>query len=194
VGPYEIEYLRPTGDIDLGSAGGLEKIDLGADVRLRRAGASDMLLHTERSFFPSSDPALGAVSRYFEGEATSEVGLRAGFRRDVWTVVAPDVRSLRPVIERGDRVFAEATSLPEEMRAAALGEGLRRLVALYREDAPPATFRVLVSPLVSWIWLGALIVVLGGLLALWPAPRGARRRVSAVRTPAVEPSTELERA
>ena len=179
VGPYEFEYLRPTGDVDFSSAGRLEKIDLGADVRLRRPGATDMVLHTERSFFPSADPRLGAVSRYFEGEATSEVGLRAGFRRDVWTVVAPDVRSLRPVIEGGDRVFAEASSLPEEMRAAALGEGLRRIAALYRAEAPPATFRVLVSPLVSWIWLGAGIVVLGGLLALWPAPAAARRRVTA---------------
>ena len=49
----------------------------------------------------------------------------------------------------------------------------------WRPYPPPATFRVLISPLVTWIWLGALIVFAGGLIALWPAPRTAQRMVSA---------------
>jgi cytochrome c biogenesis factor len=36
-----------------------------------------------------------------------------------------------------------------------------------------------VSPMVTWIWLGALVVVCGGLIALWPSPRTVSRRVSA---------------
>jgi cytochrome c biogenesis factor len=32
---------------------------------------------------------------------------------------------------------------------------------------------------VSWIWIGALIVFCGGLIALWPAPRRAPRPVAA---------------
>ena len=35
------------------------------------------------------------------------------------------------------------------------------------------------SPLVTWIWLGALIVFAGGLITLWPLPVGLRRRVRA---------------
>ena len=134
------------------------------------------MLRPQRSFFPSADPSLGAVSRYFEGEATSEVGLRSGLRRDLWTVVAPDTTDLREVAARGDAVFRQARQLPEAERAAALGEGLRRLAARYRGETDPASFRVLVSPLVTWIWIGAVIVFGGGLLALWPAPAGARRR------------------
>jgi len=84
VGDYEVEYLRPTGNLDVTSGGSLEKINLGADLRVRRNGGEPKRVHTERSYFPSSDPSLGAVSRYFEGEATSEVGLQAGFRRDFW--------------------------------------------------------------------------------------------------------------
>ena len=53
------------------------------------------------------------------------------------------------------------------------------MVARYREETAPANFRVLVSPLVTWIWLGALIVFAGGLISLWPAPSGARRRATA---------------
>ena len=33
--------------------------------------------------------------------------------------------------------------------------------------------------MVTWIWLGALIVLGGALIALWPAPRSAQRMVSA---------------
>jgi cytochrome c-type biogenesis protein CcmF len=38
---------------------------------------------------------------------------------------------------------------------------------------------MLVSPLVNWIWFGAVIVALGGLIAIWPSPRTVGRRVSA---------------
>ena len=38
---------------------------------------------------------------------------------------------------------------------------------------PMATFRVLVNPLVAWIWTGGIIVALGTLVAIWPtAPQG----------------------
>ena len=31
----------------------------------------------------------------------------------------------------------------------------------------------------TWIWIGALIVFGGGLIALWPSPRTARRPITA---------------
>ncbi len=36
------------------------------------------------------------------------------------------------------------------------------------EDNGSAAFKVLVNPLVSWIWLGGGIMLLGGLIAFWP--------------------------
>ncbi len=94
-------------------------------------------------------------------------------------MVDPDTAALRPTIRRGDAVFEQARSLPGRERAAALGETLRRLVARYPEDLPPARFRVLVSPLVGWVWVGALIVFAGGLITLWPSAAGERRAVTA---------------
>ena len=38
---------------------------------------------------------------------------------------------------------------------------------------PVATFRVLVNPLVPWIWMGGFIMAVGTLIALWPAAQGA---------------------
>ena len=34
----------------------------------------------------------------------------------------------------------------------------------------PADFRLIVSPLATWIWIGAIITFCGGLIAPWPAP------------------------
>ena len=39
---------------------------------------------------------------------------------------------------------------------------------------PMATFRVLVNPLVPWIWLGGLIMAIGTLVAMWPAAETTR--------------------
>ena len=105
MGGYDITYAKPTGDLVAASNGRLEKIDLGADMRVSRDGETIGTLRTERSFFPSADPTLGPVSRFFEGEATSEVGLNAGLRRDVWSAISPNVRDLEKQIAEGDRVF-----------------------------------------------------------------------------------------
>ena len=53
------------------------------------------LLPTRNYFRPNGEPS-GPISSYFAGEATSEVGLRAGLRRDVWASIAPDTRRLAP--------------------------------------------------------------------------------------------------
>jgi hypothetical protein len=58
-----------------------------------------------------------------------------------------------------------------------------RLARSYLTDGAPAAFRVIVDPLVTWIWIGGLIALSGALIAVWPA-RPARRRPAA--------DTELE--
>jgi cytochrome c-type biogenesis protein CcmF len=179
VGDYDITYVRPTSDLKAANNGRLEKIDLGAVMRVTRGGKPVGTLRTERSFFPSDDPTLGPVSRFFEGEATSEVGLRAGLRRDVWSAISPSVRDLTKQVAEGDRVFNGAKALPAAQREVALAEALTGLTRSYAVHPPAATFRLIVSPLVSWIWIGALIVFAGGLIAIWPTPRRAPRPVAA---------------
>src|SRR5215213_3013011 len=108
VGGYELTYVRPTGALEAASNGRLEKIDLGAVMRVSRDGKTVGTLRTEKSFFPTEDASLGPISRFFEGEATSEVGLRAGLRRDVWSAISPNVRDLQRRIAQGDKVFTAA--------------------------------------------------------------------------------------
>jgi cytochrome c-type biogenesis protein CcmF len=193
VGGYELTYVKPTRAVVKASNGRLERIDFGADLRVRRGERDLGVLHTHRSYFPTMDPTLGPVSRYFEGEATSEVGLRAGLRRDLWTAITPDLASVRPLIDRGDKVFGDAgDDLSPQQRSALLGAALRGLADRYAAAPPPATFRMLASPLVTWIWLGALIVFAGGLICLWPAPPGATRPALAAYKARV--ARELQRA
>jgi cytochrome c-type biogenesis protein CcmF len=192
IGGYELTYARPTAELEAAANGRLEKINLGAELRVVRDGRPEGILRTERSFFPSSDSSLGPVSRFFEGEATSEVGLRAGMRRDLWSAVAPNVRDLSVQIREGDRVFTAARAMPREQRDRALAQALEGLTRSYAANPPPATFRLIVSPLVSWIWLGALIVFAGGLVALWPPARRAPRPVAAAYAARV--ARELGRA
>jgi cytochrome c-type biogenesis protein CcmF len=166
-GPYELTYAKATGGLVAASNGRLERIDLGAQVAVRRDGRDEGAIVTYKSYFPTMDPTLGVISRFFEGESTSEVGLRAGWRRDLWVAVAPDVGRLRERIEEGDRVFG-AADLPRAERDVFLAQALRGLATSYRDGGPAATFRIIVSPMVSWIWLGAIVVFAGGLIALWP--------------------------
>jgi hypothetical protein len=65
---------------------------------------------------------------------------------------------------------------------------LRALAERYRLQPLPASFRVIVAPLTSWVWAGGLIALLGGAVALWPGGALAavalrRRRSRARRVP-----------
>jgi cytochrome c-type biogenesis protein CcmF len=51
---------------------------------------------------------------------------------------------------------------------------------------PAATFRVLVNPLVPWIWLGGFIMAMGTLIALWPGADTGRTAPPRVQTQPVQ--------
>jgi cytochrome c-type biogenesis protein CcmF len=165
VGGYDVRYVRP--DVDVRN----ERIAFGATLDVSRDGRNVALLHPSRNYYPSQDPAQGAVGRFFEGESTSEVGLRAGAAKDIWTAFQPDLRRLDRPIADANRKFADSAPQLQGLAIAAIAQS-------YLNDPPPATFRVIVNPLVSWLWFGALIALAGALLGLWPSPAGARRRVT----------------
>ncbi|MEA2391214.1 MAG: cytochrome c-type biosis protein CcmF [Solirubrobacteraceae bacterium] len=186
VNGYDIRYVKPT------ASSSAEKITLGAVLDVSKRGRHVASLSTTRGFYPSTDPADGILGRYFGGEATSEVGLRAGLLKDIWTDIHPDIAPLKPIIDEGNRRFGRlmrdlAASNPTAAEQRQAASQVFALVAIARDGIArrfvsrpwPATFRLIVSPIVTWIWLGALIIVAGGLIALWPAPELARRRLRA---------------
>ncbi len=71
------------------------------------------------------------------------------------------------------------TSLtPAQVRNPAVFDGIRieraRAIAglanRYVSHPWAVDFLLIVSPLVTWIWLGAIVIAIGGLIALWPVP------------------------
>ncbi len=183
VGDYTISYREPTAEILGDDAGTGAPITFGAVLDVRK-GDEAFTMRPLRNYYRSNDPSLGPVRGFFEGEPNSEVDVRWGLRRDLWVSVQPDLTSFEEPIAEADRRFADASGDVQAVAIAALAER-------YRTAPPPATFRVLVSPLVSWIWLGGGVVILGALTALWPSA-GARRRVTS--TYAARLGRELSRA
>ncbi|MGI8903598.1 MAG: heme lyase CcmF/NrfE family subunit [Solirubrobacteraceae bacterium] len=186
---YKMRYVRP---VESASA---EKISFGAVLDVSKGGRHVSTLTTTHGLYPSQDPSLGPISRFFNGQGDSQVGLRAGLTRDIWAVVDdPDTQALQSRIAQGDRVFtaytvkarARLSKLPPSQAQAALAPlwqardlAVRGLAARYVSHPWPVAFNLIVSPLVTWIWFGALIIAGGGLIALWPFPALARRRARA---------------
>lgn len=54
-----------------------------------------------------------------------------------------------------------------------------------------ASFAITINPLVWWVWFGGVLLVVGGLITLWPGGPGMAPQVTRVRTPeAREPAPE----
>jgi cytochrome c-type biogenesis protein CcmF len=184
VGDYTLTYRKPTAEIANDPARTGAPITLGAVVDVRK-GDERFVLRPSRNYYPTQDPARGAIGRFFEGEATSEVDVRWGLRRDLWTAIQPDLRSLERPIREANAKFAEADGDVQALVIAALAER-------YRRDPPPAAFRAIVSPMIAWIWIGGGIVLLGALTALWPSPEARLRRITSLY--AARLGRELSRA
>jgi cytochrome c-type biogenesis protein CcmF len=180
VGGYDYRYAKPTGVVET-REGRLERITLGARLEVSKDGKLVQTLNPSRGYYPSSAP-FAPVSGMFAGESTSEVRMLAGLRRDVWTAVQPELTSIRPRMRLYDRALRRAAAsgkLSSDAEALAFGKLLQDVVDRYAAGRPYATFRLIVSPLVAWIWIGGIIVFCGGLVAIWPAPDAARRRATA---------------
>ena len=169
---YDVKYVRATGKVADDPDGTGALMTLGAVLDVSKKGKHVATLEPARNYYPSLDLSQGGVGRLVGGEATSEVGLKAGALRDVWAAVQPDFSKLQPIIDQGNKVVPP---MRPDLGLVALGAIAQR----YAERPPPADFRLIVSPLVMWIWIGGLIAGAGGLLALWPAPDLARRRATA---------------
>ncbi|MGI8507334.1 MAG: heme lyase CcmF/NrfE family subunit [Solirubrobacteraceae bacterium] len=181
---YRIRYVRPT------ASASAQKISFGAILAVFSGAHRVATLHTSFGLFPSQDPTLGPVGRFFNGSQETRVGLQAGLTHDIWTAVNPNVDALQPYITEGDaklgKALDDALRLPPAQQPKALSElytlrdlAIRGLTQRFVTHPWRVTFLLIVSPLVTWLWLGAIVAALGGLIALWPLPPPSRRRASA---------------
>jgi cytochrome c-type biogenesis protein CcmF len=202
VGGRTFTYVKPF------VASNPEKFTFGAIARVED-GSTVTTLRPSRDYFRPTGSQSGPLSGFFDGEATSEVGLEAGPLEDLWTAMQPDVSGVKDQIRKADEAFGAcirgAPGAPRTCRvlgqlmlaardnpalqAQALAQieevqnlTAERIVESYLADDAPVTFRVIVDPLVTWMWIGGLVALAGAIIALWPS-RG-RRRGALVRTEA----------
>ena len=193
---YRFAYKHPT------ATATSEKVQFGAALIVSKNGKRVTALNTERGFYPSTNMNDGIVGRFFDSSnADSTVGLDAGPLRDIWTVVnsRPSAAMISD-INQADRLFAKdlnpRTGNPVGMSRntffALRDRAVVDIVNQYVTHPFRVEFLFIVSPLVTWLWAGAIIMALGGLIALWPAPLALRRRSPAVqRAPQPLPAREL---
>jgi cytochrome c-type biogenesis protein CcmF len=172
VGDYTVTYREPTTGVLEDRSGTGAPITFGAVLDVRK-GDKRFVLRPSRNFYESREAGAGPIARFFEGEATSEVDVRWGLRRDFWAAVRPDVAALERVTRALDRRIERPTAEQQLRAVSALSE-------IYRREPPAAAFRFIVSPLVAWIWIGGAIALLGALVAAWPSPEARLRRVSSL--------------
>ncbi len=181
---YAIRYVKPVAEASAA------RVSFGAVLDVSKGGKHVTTLTTIRRFYPATnDPTSGPISIAFNGASDSQVGLNAGLTRDIWTVINPNLQPLQAEINRGDQVFTKLMSslTPAEARQPANVQfislerqrAISGLASRFVSHPWPVEFLMIVSPLVTWIWLGAIIIATGGLIALWPIPVLARLRRTA---------------
>jgi cytochrome c-type biogenesis protein CcmF len=175
VGAYTVHYVRPTATVtpagDAAHTGAT--LSLGAVLTVSKHGRHVATLYPSEGYYASDEPSLGSVGSLIGGQPVSHVAMNAGVTRDVWSAVAPNIETpqLKRIVEIGNRTIPFVH--PEDALIA-----VAYLARSYLQHPPPAQFRLIVSPLVMWIWIGGLIVFGGALIAIWPAPSVVRRRVA----------------
>jgi cytochrome c-type biogenesis protein CcmF len=208
---YTLRYTHPTAHATA------QKISFGATLAVTKGGHRVTTLHTSYGLYPSLDQfhPIGRFLNTSDGAQTeSRVGLDSGALRDLWVVISPNLGRLQSLVSQGDAKFSTAILAAERAPVAQRASQLNTIFQLrdffinavaQRFVSQPwaSTFLVEVSPLVMWLWIGAIIAALGGLIALWPVPRrsgamrpaGLRSRLATrpARAPAAEPTPEPER-
>jgi cytochrome c-type biogenesis protein CcmF len=176
---YTFTYVRAT------AAATAQKISLGAVLSVSKGGHHVTTVQTSYGLYPSQDQTH-QIGRFFNGSNESRVGLDAGLTRDIWTVINPNVTPLQSLISRGDVLVARALRQDQRLPAAQRSKQvdvifqlrdllIQELTQRFVSHPWPAQFLLIVSPLVTWLWIGAIIAALGGLIALWPLPPPRRR-------------------
>jgi cytochrome c-type biogenesis protein CcmF len=189
-----VTYVRPTAKVDKLA------FRAGAVLRVEDDGGA-FTVHPTRNFYRPTGVPGGGISSYFGGESDSEIALEAGLGEDFWSANQPNIAGLQRHARAADTGFEKCVGggpgVPPQcravgnlMRAALATPALRpqaleriedlqlatakQIAAGYVSEGAPTTFRVIVNPLATWIWIGGLIALAGALIALWPARRAGR--------------------
>jgi cytochrome c-type biogenesis protein CcmF len=174
VGKYTVRYVRSTAAVLDDPTHTGATLDLGAVLSISDRGHHVATLRPSRAYYESDEASQGSVGQLIGGQSVSQISMDRQFTGNLWSAIEPDISAaqLQQVVEVGNRDIPAGHA--EELAVA-----LAVLARRYLQHPPPAQFNLIVSPLVEWVWLGGLMVVLGALIAIWPAPLTRRVRALA---------------
>lgn len=132
-------------------------------------GSSTYKLEREAALAPGESFQVGRYTVRFDGLEGAEAPTH--FR--VWGAftVSADGRPGR-VLKPAQRFYQGYDSPFASVDARyGLREDLYLILASFARDGSQATVKALVNPLISWIWLGGVVILVGALTALWPGRR-----------------------
>jgi cytochrome c-type biogenesis protein CcmF len=181
VGGFKMTNERPTAAIvdDPSSTGAV--LTLGAILRVTRDGHYVTTLHPNAEYYPDVTGAEGPVGSLVSGDAVSELALDSSPRRDLSAAInaVPLQAALQGEINKANKIVdADSKAGPTTQNELAYYL-LAAIARGYLNHPPSLPFKLASSPLVMWLWIGALIVFLGGIVAIWPPPGAVRGRVRA---------------
>jgi cytochrome c-type biogenesis protein CcmF len=127
---------------------------------------------TQASLAPGQSVTLGGYTIVANGiQTTTPPGVRV-----TDAMLSVNGQDLRPEKQTFDN-FPQQPSTKVGLRSTPF-EDLYVVLGGWTGDGSTATvsLAIFINPLVSWIWTGGVLLLLGTLISLWPAPAPSRRR------------------
>jgi cytochrome c-type biogenesis protein CcmF len=131
---------------------------------------------TQATLAPGQSVTLGAYTVTSNGLQTTQ---QAGVKVTQGLLTVNGAETLRPERDIFDN-FPQQPSTKVGLQSTPF-EDLYVVLSDWQGDGPTATLSLalFVNPLVSWIWAGGVLLLLGTVIALWPAPEPSRQRAVA---------------
>jgi len=151
-------------------------------VALAVATSQARTVDAERTLAPGETLAVAGYEVRLEG-------VRSVVEPQRDSVVADLVISGNGASDRLHPALVAYPNSPAAVGAPGIGAGLRDdlytiLAAYDQRSLSWATIRIRVIPLVSWLWLGGLVIGIGAVIAALPAPRRRSARMPVIEAPA----------
>ncbi len=139
-------------------------------------GSQIYQLQTQATLAPGQSVSLGAYTITAQGVQTTQL---SGVKVTDGVLTVNGTEELRPEKQFFDN-FPQQPSTKVGLRSTPF-EDLYVVLSDWTGDGPTAqvSLAIFVNPLVSWIWAGGVLLLLGTVITLWPAAAPSRQRVTA---------------
>src|SRR5262244_1202674 len=134
-------------------------------------GSSAYQIEQDLSLHPGASAAVGTYTLQY---AQLSSVLQPTYEGMIATIqVSRHGRRLTTLYPEKRLYFVQNQPTTEVALRTSLFDDLYIILAGF-EPSGIATFKVFVNPLVLWLWIGGLVIVMGTMIALWPARAAAR--------------------